>query len=87
MRTGRTGNLAQREAQHALDPALKDYEFEAVYRTDNYAEQRGLEQELDWVNNPPLNYIRPISPQNPYLLDYLRAVNDYLDNIQGITRP
>ena len=45
MRTGRTGNLAKREAQHALDPALKDCEFEPVYRTDNYAEQRGLEQE------------------------------------------
>ena len=87
MRTGRTGDLAQRRIQHALDPALGDYEFEPVYRTDNYAEQRGLEQELDWVHNPPLNYIRPISPQNPNLLKYLGAANDYLDNIQGITKP
>lgn len=53
MRTGPTGDLALRRMQHALDPTLKDFEFEPVYRTDNYAEQRGLEQELHWVNNPP----------------------------------
>ena len=87
MRTGRTGNLAQRRIQHALDPALEDLEFEAVYRTDKYAEQRGLEQELDWVHNPPLNYIRPINPKNKNLMTYLNAANDYLDKIQGITRP
>ena len=83
MRTGRTNDLARRKAEHAIDPALKDYDFEPVYRTDNYAEQRGLEQELDWRYNPPLNYKRPIDPYNANLMDYLRAANDYLDGLYG----
>jgi hypothetical protein len=87
MRTGRTGNLAQREARHALDPVLGDYEFEVVYRTDVYAEQRGLEQELDWAFDPPLNKIRAINPEHESLVDYLRAANDFLDRLFGITRP
>jgi hypothetical protein len=84
MRTGRTNDLLRREAEHALDPLLSDYEFEIVHRTDAYAEQRGLEQELDWVHNPPLNYKRPIDPNSARLLEYLRAANNYLDRKQGI---
>ena len=84
MRTGRTGDLAVREAQHARDPLLKDYKFEAVYRTDVYAEQRGLEQELDWIHNPPLNYINPIRPNHPLLHEYLDAAWNYLNKVQGV---
>ena len=84
MRTGRTGNLVRREAEHFRDPSLKDYEFEPIHRTDVYSEQRGLEQELDWVHNPPLNFKRPIDPTSDNLLKYLRAANDYLDLKQGI---
>ena len=46
VRTGRTKDLAAREAAHARDPKLRDYQFNAEYRTDVYAEQRGLEQNL-----------------------------------------
>ena len=87
MRTGRTGNLAVRARQHALNACTKDFDFEVVYRTDVYAEQRGLEQELDWVHNPPLNIDRPIYPKNKNLLKYLGAANDYLDRVQGINLP
>ena len=83
MRTGRTNDLLRREAEHALDPLLKDYKFETVYRTDVYAEQRGLEQELDWIHNPPLNYKNPIGPTNPNLHTYLDAAWNYLNKIQG----
>ena len=47
MRTGRTNDLVRRKGEHFRDPALKDFKFEPVYRTDLYAQQRGLEQELD----------------------------------------
>ena len=79
MRTGRTGDLARRAAELARNPALSIYDFEPVYRTDVYAEQRGLEQELDWIHSPPLNYIRSINPQNPNLLNCLHAANGFLD--------
>ncbi len=84
MRTGRTNDLLRRKGEHFRDPALKDYRFEPVYRTDVYAEQRGLEQELDWLYNPPLNYNRPINPYSANLPRYLRAANDYLDRVQGV---
>lgn len=79
MRTGRSNDLLRRQGEHFRDPLLKDYEFEMAHRTDVYAQQRGLEQELDWLYNPPLNYQSPISPLNPNLLDYLRAANEFLD--------
>jgi RHS repeat-associated protein len=79
VRTGRTGDLAAREGQHALDPALKDFDFEAVYRTDNYAEQRGLEQMLHDAYVPKLNYINPISPTNANRQLYLDAAQQFLD--------
>jgi hypothetical protein len=83
MRTGRTNDLARRAAEHARNPALCNYDFETVYRTDVYAEQRGLEQELDWIHSPPLNKISPINPQNPNLQNYLNAANNYLDAQSG----
>ena len=60
------------------DPLLRDFDFEPVFRTDVYEEQRGLEQILhDWYN-PPLDRIRPISPRNPRLPDYMDAAEEHL---------
>jgi hypothetical protein len=83
MRSGRTNDLARREAEHALDPALKDYKFEAVNRTDVYAEQRGLEQMLHETYNPPLNKIGGIDPKNPRLPEYSAAAQQYFQRQQG----
>jgi RHS repeat-associated protein len=79
MRTGRSGDLARRGAEHGRDPALRDLTYEPVHRTDVYAEQRGLEQLLHQTHQPPLNKIRPISPQNPRLDDYLGAAKRFLE--------
>lgn len=46
VRTGRSSNLAARQVAHANDPVLGQFEFQVEYRTDVYAEQRGLEQIL-----------------------------------------
>ncbi|MCC7568261.1 MAG: RHS repeat-associated core domain-containing protein [Candidatus Methanofastidiosa archaeon] len=79
MRTGRTGNLARRRAEHFRDPALRRYYFEEIHRTDVYTQQRGLEQLLHDAYNPPLNKIRPISPRNPNRPMYLDAAKEYLE--------
>ena len=78
MRTGRTRDLARREAQHARDAVLGDFKFEPVHRTDVYSQQRGLEQLLHDMYNPPLNKIRPISPTNPNRQQYLDAAQQFL---------
>ena len=83
MRTGRTNDLARRQLEHARDPALRDYVFEPVHRTDVYAEQRGLEQLLHETHNPPLNRIRGISPTNPRLPEYRDAAQRFLERQQG----
>jgi hypothetical protein len=46
VRTGRTKDFEARELAHASDPVLGKFEFNPEYYTDNYAEQRGLEQLL-----------------------------------------
>ncbi|MGK4000932.1 RHS repeat-associated core domain-containing protein [Sorangium sp. So ce1024] len=79
MRTGRTNDLARRAREHGGDPTLRDLTFEPVHRTDVYAEQRGLEQMLQQTYQPPLNRIRPISPQNPRLQEYLDAARLFLE--------
>ena len=43
-RVGRTNDFERRAAEHARDPALRDYKFEKSFATDDYAQQRGLEQ-------------------------------------------
>ncbi|MCY2924251.1 MAG: hypothetical protein NT031_02235 [Planctomycetota bacterium] len=78
MRTGRTCDLVRREAEHARDPLLRNYDFEAVYPTDVYTEQRGLEQILHDTYNAPLDRIRAISLRNPNLENYLEAARRYL---------
>src|SRR5260370_26875710 len=55
MRTGRTKNLESREAQHGRDPLLRDFKFEPLFRTDDYNKQRGLQQLVDELLEPPLN--------------------------------
>ena len=67
VRTGRSNDLLRREAEHARDPLLKDFNFDPVHRTDLYPEQRGLEQLLHDMYQPPLDKVRPISPTNPRL--------------------
>jgi hypothetical protein len=89
VRTGRTNDLERRAAEHANDPVTQDLDFQTEYRTDDYAEQRGLEQDLydrypeAQVQNGGLNKIRPISPSNPNLSDYMQAAADYLSRIGG----
>ena len=78
VRSGRTNDLARREAEHLRDPNLAEYQFEPAYRTDVYAEQRGLEQILHDRYNPALNKIRPISPSNKRLPTYMDAAQKYL---------
>ncbi len=55
------------------DPELKEYRFEVDRRTDNYAQQRGREQVIHDIHNPPLDKIRPISPNNPQLEHFLES--------------
>ncbi|GAB3661473.1 LysM peptidoglycan-binding domain-containing protein [Ramlibacter alkalitolerans] len=78
VRSGRTNDLARREKEHFRNPALWDYTFEEVHRTDDYREQRGLEHKLHETYNPALNKIRPINPSNPRMPDYLDAGDAYL---------
>jgi hypothetical protein len=85
VRTGRTKNLSARQSQHANDPALGEFESNVEYRTNDYAEQRGLEQMIYDANpqaqaaNGGFNKIRPISPLNLRRQTYLDAAQDFLD--------
>lgn len=86
MRTGRARDLETRGSQHGRDPRFKDYDFEPVYRTDDYSEQRGLEQVM---NNratsaqgfpPPFNYNQPIGAGNPNYVNYMSSAQQYINN-------
>ncbi len=79
MRTGRSINLAAREYQHSIAAATKGLTFDILQRTDNYAEQRGLEHVAHEMYNPVMNLIRPISPSNPNLRTYLDAASSFLN--------
>jgi hypothetical protein len=78
VRTGRTNNLLRRQGEHFRDPALSDFEFEVVARTDVYAQQRGLEKLVHDAYSPALNRINPISPTNPNRGVYLDAAERFL---------
>jgi len=60
-----------------------DFQFQVEYRTDVYAEQRGLEQTLydrypgAQAANGGFNYIRGISLSNPSLPSYMQAAQDF----------
>lgn len=59
------------------------------YRTDVYAEQRGLEQMLydrypgAQAQNGGFKYIRGISPTNPNGPGYMQAAVDFLERLSG----
>jgi hypothetical protein len=77
VRTGRTNKLVRRERQHARNHP--DLEFEVDKYTDDYAAQRGREQDLHDAHptahreNGGLDRINPISPTNPLRKEYLKA--------------
>lgn len=80
VRVGHAANLTKRKGDYARDPMYEGYDFEPVYRVDDRATRRGLEQEL-WFqhDDPRFNFNRPIDTDNPNLLRYLKAANDFLD--------
>lgn len=83
VRTGRTNSLTRRAGEHLRDPALADFEFEVIARTDVYAQQRGLEQLAHDAYSPALNRIRPVSRSNPALTTYMDAADDFLSVYGG----
>lgn len=82
MRTGRSKSLWNRMKQHGRTPELSEYEFSVLARTDDYAEQRGLEQLAHEEYNPPLNRINGISPLNKNRDAYMDAAQRFLYNQQ-----
>lgn len=85
VRTGRSLDLSARRTAHASDPELGGFEFQVEYRTDIYAQQRGLEQVLyerypsAMSKNGGYNKIRGISPTNPKGPMYRQAAQQFLD--------
>jgi hypothetical protein len=79
MRTGRTKSFIRREAEHLQHPTYKQFKFERVFSTDIYAEQRGLEQYLHDLHNPPFNFRTPIHINNPRRQEYLDAARRFLN--------
>ena len=78
MRSGRSSDLASRRSDHANDPTLCQFQFRPLFRTDNYAAQRGLEQMVHTKYNPPLNSINGISPTNPNRHNYVNAAEIFI---------
>jgi RHS repeat-associated protein len=84
VRTGRTGDLLAREGQLNADRVLRQFRFKVEYRTDVYAEQRGLEDVLYNLHpeaqaaNGGYNMIGAISPSNPNIGGYQSAASDFL---------
>jgi hypothetical protein len=78
VRSGRTNNLARRQAEHARDKDLGGYNFEVLYRSNNKKAVRGLEQMVHDQYKPRLNKINPISPKNPRRGAYMAAARAFL---------
>jgi hypothetical protein len=57
--------------------------FDPIYRTDNRAARRGLEQILHDRYEPPLNGIGGIDPNNPNRQRYLAAARAFLRRLRG----
>jgi len=81
VRSGRTNNLNRRSVEHRYNPLTRPYDFEPVYRTDNYKAQRGLEQTVHDTYKPPLNKINPISPKNKKRPEYMGEARRFLEAI------
>ena len=80
---GRTNDLARRQMEHSRDSIMGALNFQILYKTDDYATMRGLEQIEYERYHPALNKSRPISPSNPNGRNYLTAARDFLDCIGG----
>jgi len=80
MRTGRTKDHKRRANEHKQQPETKQLDYERATRTDDYSIQRGQEQLLHDEYKPPLDKIRPISPQNPRRDEYLDAARTHNRN-------
>src|SRR5208283_1302595 len=79
MRTGRSKDLERRESEHGRDPRFEDFKFDPLYKTDDYSQQRGLEQMAHDQYQPPFNYVNPISPGNPNYMNYMNSAQQYLN--------
>jgi hypothetical protein len=82
---GRTNDADRRRDEHERNrqtPSGEPYDFDLVYPTDDYAEQRGLEEHLYNLNVDSgnlQNKIKPISDRNPKGdTIYRPAAQDYL---------
>ena len=84
LRAGRTGDFLQRESQHRRDRSLPGHQFDPIFPTSNYVEQRGIEQILRDVYQPPFNRINPINPWSPRFSQYMNAAFTYY--LRGGTR-
>lgn len=63
----------------AANLTIKDLAFEIEYETNNYAEQRGLEEVLYNRHNAPLDKTRPVSDRKKQKAKrYRNAAIDYL---------
>ena len=78
-RTGRSGNLEAREAQHARKPETKDLKMDVDTRSDDYKVQRGAEHRLyeqhpeARMENGGLNRQKAIRDNNPKKDTYIKA--------------
>lgn len=77
VRTGRTNNLKRRETEHGRQSP--DLQFDPIHQTDEYAQQRGLEELLHQeFSGAPLNRTGAISAKNKRFGDYVTAAIQYL---------
>jgi hypothetical protein len=77
-RTGMAKNLASRLAAHAKTyPGLKGV---VLFRTDDYATRRGLEEMTENWFTPILAGQRAIRFDNPRRAQYLQAASNFLSN-------
>jgi RHS repeat-associated protein len=82
VKSGRSNDLTRRQGELERNSKYEDYDFQRVYRTDDYATQRGLEQMLHDAFKPVLDLIRPVSPQNANAGRYMEAAKRYLETNQ-----
>lgn len=83
-KTGRSNDLARRQKELARDPRYRDFDFEPVHHTDDYAEQRGLEQVLNDSFKAPLDRIRRVDPRRRAFAEkYAAAAQQHIDRLNG----
>jgi predicted GIY-YIG superfamily endonuclease len=80
LRTGMTGNLRRRAAQHRKNPLTKDLEFKVLHFTDSYFERRGLEQMayLMYQSTAVFNHQRALRPTHKLRGLYVATAKRYL---------